>query len=173
MSTVALSDQPFVTEARQTAWVLDSGGERLTGGEYINVVTVGEALAWNRLQGNNKLMHPGFIPKWKFTVPPTTGAAEAEAPVVASRLVGNWPNPFNPATSIRFDLAQEGPVTLRIFDISGRLVRSLAVEHLSAGQHSVDWDGRNGSGGQAASGVYILEMVSGDYRGRHKMVLAR
>lgn len=173
VSTVALSDQPLEAPFEQTAFVLDAGGERLAGGPYISVTVLGEPFGFTPLSGIDKIMHPGFLAKCKL-FPPTTGTGEAEAPVTTSRLEGNWPNPFNPATSVRFDLAADSEVTLRIFDLQGRLVRDLVQgERFAAGQHSVAWDGRNTSGREVASGVYFLDMVAGEYRARHKMVMAR
>jgi hypothetical protein len=172
-STIALSDQPLQGGFQQTAVVLDAGGQRLAGGPYVSVTVLGEPFGFTPLRGTDKIMHPGYLSKCKL-FPTTAGTAETEAPIVASRLNGNWPNPFNPATSVRFDLAQDSEVTLRIFDIQGRLVRDLVQgERFTAGQHSVAWDGRNASGREVASGVYFLDMVAGDYHARHKMVMAR
>ncbi|NIW46374.1 MAG: hypothetical protein GWN14_16230, partial [candidate division Zixibacteria bacterium] len=61
----------------------------------------------------------------------------------------------NPATSITFELPQDVSVILKIFDIQGRLVRTLMNSQLSAGQHRVTWDGRNDNGSQVSSGVYL------------------
>lgn len=96
----------------------------------------------------------------------------ADLPSVTA-LRGNYPNPFNPATTIRFDLAAPGPVTLDVYDVAGRQVRSLlARESLAAGQHSVLWDGRDGSGRPAAAGIYLvrLQTAGGGYTGKIALV---
>ena len=75
------------------------------------------------------------------------------------QLEQNYPNPFNPTTTINYQLSTAGTVSLRIYDINGRLVRQLAVNSLqSAGQHRVRWDGRNDSGHLVASGVYFYRL---------------
>ncbi len=86
----------------------------------------------------------------------------AGTPVPAqTELVGNAPNPFNPHTVIRFTLgAADGgrPVSLRVFDATGRLVRTLHAGVLAPGPHAFAWDGTDGSGRQAASGVYLYRL---------------
>ncbi len=85
--------------------------------------------------------------------------AVAAPPLAAStRLLENEPNPFNPSTRIRFVLARAGVIDLRIFDTRGRMVRSLLAGKLAAGDHTVDWDGRDSRGQQLASGVYHLRL---------------
>jgi flagellar hook assembly protein FlgD len=74
---------------------------------------------------------------------------------------------------VNFDLGSAGPATLKIYDVSGRLVRTLVDAQLPQGSHKVSWDGRSENGQAMPSGVYMLEMVAPDYRGRHKLILAR
>nr|MBC8366249.1 T9SS type A sorting domain-containing protein [bacterium] len=77
----------------------------------------------------------------------------------SAALLGNFPNPFNPSTEIRFRLAEPGPVSLGIFDVSGRLVRQLRrAERLPAGDQSANWDGRTDRGDSAPSGVYFVRL---------------
>ncbi|NUQ40146.1 MAG: T9SS type A sorting domain-containing protein [Calditrichaceae bacterium] len=85
----------------------------------------------------------------------------------------NFPNPFNPETIIQFDLPMNGAVTLKIYDIRGRLVKTLADGEFPAGTHRVKWDGRDERGNEAASGVYLYHFVAGNYRQTRKMVLLR
>ncbi|MFO7654139.1 MAG: FG-GAP-like repeat-containing protein [Candidatus Krumholzibacteriia bacterium] len=73
-------------------------------------------------------------------------------------LHGAAPNPFNPATAIRFDLAAAGAVRLEVFAVDGRRVATLVDANLDAGAHSVRWDGRDGSGRMAASGNYVCRL---------------
>ncbi|MBX7151810.1 right-handed parallel beta-helix repeat-containing protein [bacterium] len=75
----------------------------------------------------------------------------------------NYPNPFNPTTAIRFGLPEEGRVVLTVYNILGQKIKELVNEARSAGYHQVDWNGKNESGVQVASGVYIyrLETISG------------
>gem|GEM_PF-1768099 len=88
--------------------------------------------------------------------------------------VGNCPNPFSAKTQIRFDLLRPGVVDLAVYDVRGRRVRQLlAGEVLSAGPHSVNWDGRSDSGAQLPPGVYLCRMQAGRAAGMHKMTLLK
>jgi hypothetical protein len=82
----------------------------------------------------------------------------------------NHPNPFNPTTVIRYELAQPGQVTLRIYDARGALVRDLYEGHRPAGRYEVGWDGENERGEQVASGVYFYVLQTPDVRQTRKMV---
>jgi len=84
----------------------------------------------------------------------------------------NYPNPFNPATTISFDLPKDGNVNLKIYDVTGRLVRVLVQEHKLAGAHTILWDGLDDAGQKVASGVYIYRMEFVDAAGE-KMVMTR
>ncbi len=173
-ATTALSDQHFVTEARQTAWVLSAAGGELRGGRLVGTATLGEGLVAAELRGTDKIMHPGFQAKKKL-LGPAPGAIGEDSPVPQgrTRLIGNAPNPFNPATMVRFNLAAAGVVTLRIYDVRGRLVRTLVAGSFPAGEHAVTWDGRSDGGAPVASGVYLLDMEAGGSHTQHKMTLAR
>ena len=84
------------------------------------------------------------------------------------------PNPFNPRTSIAFDLPAAGSVRLQIFDVSGRLIRTLvSAEQLAAGRNEYTWDGRDDGGREVASGVYFSHLVAGEFRATQRMALVR
>ncbi len=91
----------------------------------------------------------------------------------AASLAQNEPNPFNPTTSIRFTLASKEQVTLSIYDVSGRLVRSLVNEERGIGSHSVAWDGRDAAGNPAGSGLYFYRLNAGKFSDTKKMVLLK
>jgi hypothetical protein len=74
-------------------------------------------------------------------------------------LLGNSPNPFNPVTTIKFSVSTPGNVTLRIFNVHGALVKTLASGHYEAGVHEATWDGMTARGGRAASGVYYAKIT--------------
>ena len=84
-----------------------------------------------------------------------------------------YPNPFNPATTIRFTLGEAVRVRLRIYDVSGRFVRELADGRRGAGQHSETWDGTDQAGRGVSSGVYFYRLEAGSFIETKKMVLAR
>ncbi len=94
--------------------------------------------------------------------------------VVDGLLQQNVPNPFNPATVISYHVPSRTTVDLRIYDLSGRLVRVLrnaVVEE--GGGHEVGWDGRDDSGTAQVSGVYVYRLAVGDRVETRKMVLLR
>ncbi len=87
--------------------------------------------------------------------------------------VGNHPNPFNPLTKVEFALETAGPVRLDVYDMHGRLVRQLVSGSLEAGAHSVVWDGLDGDGRKAGSGVYLARLQASGQVAEHKMVLLK
>ncbi|HEX8916953.1 MAG TPA: VIT domain-containing protein [Chloroflexota bacterium] len=84
---------------------------------------------------------------------------------LTTELVGNFPNPFNPSTTITFSLGHEGApqVTIRIYDMLGRLVRTLVQDQLAPGVHQVSWDATDDAGHRVASGMYIVRMTAGRF----------
>ncbi|HIB04379.1 MAG TPA: T9SS type A sorting domain-containing protein, partial [Candidatus Marinimicrobia bacterium] len=101
--------------------------------------------------GCNALFAAGEITPTKFT------------------LYQNYPNPFNPTTTIRFDLVETWRATsLLIYDITGRVVETLVNEQIESGQHEIQWDAS-----QQASGIYFVELVSGENRKIQKMILLK
>jgi hypothetical protein len=85
----------------------------------------------------------------------------------------NVPNPFNPTTTISFDIGQPGRVDLRIYDVSGRLIRTLVSGELPSTRHTVEWDGRDDSGALASSGVYFYRLTTRDFDATKKMLLLK
>jgi beta-glucanase (GH16 family) len=83
------------------------------------------------------------------------------------------PNPFNPRTTLRYELPQAGPVRLEIFDLRGRRVRELVAGVLEAGSHAVTWDGRDHRGGEVATGVYLARISLGGEAATIRLTLAR
>ncbi len=88
-------------------------------------------------------------------------------------LYANYPNPFNPATTISFAVPRVSQVRLEIINILGQRVRLLVDKELSAGQHQVLWDGKDESGADAPSGVYLYRLKAGDFTETRKMVLMK
>jgi hypothetical protein len=95
------------------------------------------------------------------------------APGLATTLHANHPNPFNPTTTIRYELAAAGNVRLRVFDAAGRLVRTLVDTSEGAGAHDVTFDGRDDNGRPVASGVYFYRLDAGTTTQTRKMVLLK
>ncbi len=89
------------------------------------------------------------------------------------QLTGAVPNPFNPQTHIKFSLPRDAHVSLNLYDVSGRLVRSLVSNTMTAGDHSVRWAGRDDAGKSVASGTYFMRLVAGGETSVRSMVLVR
>jgi len=86
----------------------------------------------------------------------------ADGPVHVNGLSQNFPNPFNPMTTVRFSLSEKGPVNITVYDVDGRKVRVLVDGVREAGPHSLVWDGKNGAGQPLASGVYFVRYTVGE-----------
>jgi hypothetical protein len=86
---------------------------------------------------------------------------------------GNFPNPFNPQTTIKFTLPEAQDVRMEIFDIRGYRVRVLVNEHMPAGAHSVVWNGRDGHGRSVASGTYFYRVQAGPLNDVRRMLLVK
>jgi len=97
---------------------------------------------------------------------------QAETPK-AYRLAQNFPNPFNPMTTIRYDMKAKGLVTVKIYDVAGRLVRTLVDDVKDAGAYSAVWDGRNNGGAGVASGIYFYKMETAGFSASKKLVMLR
>ncbi len=87
----------------------------------------------------------------------------------------NAPNPFNPSTTIKFAVPEgkAGPVTLKVYDVRGRLVRSLVDGFKEAGDYTVFWGGIDENGQNVSSGVYFYRMIAGDFTQTRKMVMLK
>ena len=88
-------------------------------------------------------------------------------------LYQNYPNPFNPTTEIKFSIPKSGNVELRVYDILGRVVIELANKNFATGSYSVTWDGKNDSGIQVPSGVYIYIIKAGQFISSKKMIFIK
>jgi hypothetical protein len=88
-------------------------------------------------------------------------------------LLANYPNPFNAGTQIFFNLAETGPVTLKIYDILGREVQTLIQGTQDAGRHEVRWNGLDSHGRQVPSGIYFYRLATRGFVQSRKMVVIR
>ncbi len=87
--------------------------------------------------------------------------------------LGNYPNPFNPSTQIRYALPSNSTVELNIYDITGKHIKQLFYGQQSAGQHTAVWDGLNQHGARASSGIYIVHLTTDEQSSSLKIVLAK
>ncbi len=111
--------------------------------------------------------HPG-------TPPSSIGLCNTPIVPQGYRLYPCYPNPFNPSTTIRYDLPDETSVTLRIFDLRGSLVNTLVQETQTAGTYQVRWNGHNENASPVAAGIYIYQIqTSSGFLHSEKMILLK
>ncbi|MEN8007986.1 MAG: choice-of-anchor D domain-containing protein [Candidatus Krumholzibacteriota bacterium] len=104
---------------------------------------------------------------------PETEIKLAGIPVVATRLLPNIPNPFNPQTDIRFELSRPQQARVAVYDVTGRLVKTLADGYLVAGPHTRVWQGRDNGGRRVPSGAYYLRLTTDGRVDHRKMMLLK
>jgi len=90
-----------------------------------------------------------------------------------TRIIGNYPNPFNPSTTFRYGLREPGQVSLKVYNMLGQLVRTIVDEQQVEGYHEALWDGRNEIGATVASGIYVYRMTAGNFVETKRMILMK
>ena len=89
------------------------------------------------------------------------------------RLHQNYPNPFNHMTTLQYELPEDGPVNITIYDINGGVVTNLISSQQSAGYKSIQWNTTNNTSLQVSTGLYFYMMQTGEFRQTKKMVLLK
>jgi hypothetical protein len=115
------------------------------------------------LQGT-KVMVPDLLP---------LGVDDEVALPAETKLVGNYPNPFNPSTTIQFSLKQSGNARVEVFNLLGQKITTLINERMEAGNHSLVWSGKDSRGNDVSSGIYFYKLVTDDYSSTRKMALTK
>jgi hypothetical protein len=87
--------------------------------------------------------------------------------------LANYPNPFNPETTISYSIPQNGGVVMNIYNLRGQLVKHLLHENQTAGIHSLTWNGKNDNNNPVASGVYFCRISSDGKQQTRKMLLLK
>lgn len=114
----------------------------------------------------------GSVP-WNIASAKPAVISRNESIPESGKLDVNYPNPFNPATMIRFELPQATQITIKIYNTLGQEIRTLANSQYQAGIHSLRWDGKDNNGNSVASGVYLYQLRAGDFSQIKKMSLLR
>ena len=141
-----------------------------------NQLTQGTALAALLVNNNDPLRPVASVPVRLDVV---TGVDEEELGIPETFQLGqNYPNPFNPSTTIRFGLPEQATVSLRIYNLLGQEIATLAEGEMSAAYHRVVWNGRNSAGAQVATGMYFYRFeatgVSGEkFNSLKKLILLK
>jgi hypothetical protein len=137
-----------------------------------------EAVAGEDFRFVDGYVEPGKTYRYHLAVEDEDGrflspTSEVTIPVRETVLLQNKPNPFNPVTTIRFVLPAAQPVTLSVYDSSGKLVRTLVTETRGVGPHEVEWDGTDNMGNRVGSGVYFYRLDAGKFQQSRKMLLLK
>ncbi|NIM18927.1 MAG: T9SS type A sorting domain-containing protein [Candidatus Latescibacteria bacterium] len=94
-------------------------------------------------------------------------------PQFTNSLAQNYPNPFNPSTTIKYSIKARASVSLKIYNVTGQLVKTLVNEEKPAGEYTKGWNGRNDAGNPVSSGVYFYKLVTKNFTQTKKMVLLK
>jgi len=144
-------------------------GIRPDGGQMVFISGRGYRYNHDQERGNVEYILSNFFGE------PYDSPVDVEAPPAgpAFALGQNVPNPFNPQTTIRFSVPDTRGVTLRVYDVAGRLVNTLVERQYPAGTHVINWNGTDRRGASVASGVYFYKIIAGTDVATKKMVLLR
>jgi hypothetical protein len=113
--------------------------------------------------------YPAWTDTMVIHVSPLVGVKEEPLGIpLTTKLEQNYPNPFNPVTRIKYQLAAQAHVTLKVFDVLGREVATLVNEVKQPGSYTVQWDGSG-----VASGVYFYRLVAGEFQSIKKMIVLK
>lgn len=155
------SDHPGAKLAAQA----DGRYAELVTGEYLDLEFPAEPVL-DGVQRSLVLMTKGYFLQW-------FGHQDAARPL-AFGLNGNYPNPFNPSTTIRYSLAAEAAVRLEVFNVLGQQVRTLVADVTQpAGSYEAYWDGTNDNGQFVGSGVYLYRLNAADFVETRKMIILK
>ena len=177
LQATGLSAPEFVYPASGHAAILSQATAN-SAGSTARVIFSGFSYHYIRDQNSDfppaRVEHLYDILNWlQNGVNPPVGLDEPSQ--LVNRLDLNYPNPFNPTTTIRYYITQRVHVSLRIYNVAGQLVRTLVDEAQSPRTEgfTVVWDGRNDHGGPVSSGVYLYRLVAGGFDATKKMVVLR
>lgn len=107
-----------------------------------------------------------------FEVSPSA-VAEDIMPSAVSAILGNYPNPFNPSTTISYYLASSASLELEIYNIKGQRIKKLLNAPQTAGKHTLSWNGRDDNGNEVGSGIYFIKLSDGKLTDTRKMTLIK
>lgn len=124
-------------------------------------------------EGTGSLVEAGIDDFMIIAFNSTSAVGDDMISLRPTQLGQNRPNPFNPITEISFNLAQAGPVKLAVYDVTGRLVRTLVQENLDAGPQLVRWNGSGNDGRTVASGVYFYRLQADGQSHSKRMMLLK
>ncbi len=128
---------------------------------------------WRVLSKTDNGSTSSYSTTGSFTTSGATAVEEQETIPTAYELSQNYPNPFNPTTRINFAIPQNSFVTIKVYDMLGREVKTLINQQMVSGNHSIDWNADNNLGIKVATGMYIYRITAGNFVSTKKMVLIK
>lgn len=159
-----LTDQVGWTSGRGTTFMTTNGGETWAQLPLDGII--------NRFRMfGDSLGYAVGRRVYKFTGRVTTDLEAEPALPVAAHLKANYPNPFQGETTIGYTVYDPGPVSLKVFDVLGRPVRTLVADVLASGTYQAQWDGTDAAGRRVGSGVYVYVLQAGPRRESRRMVI--
>ncbi|MFC1898370.1 T9SS type A sorting domain-containing protein [Candidatus Cloacimonadota bacterium] len=151
-------DNAQITNTTETSYE----HENVPAGTYIyNVAAVYDGNWEGELSDDAEVVHEN-----------PNGADPNLIPMITT-LEGNFPNPFNPTTTIKFGLHEDQQVAIIIYNIKGEKVRTLVNDELNTGYYNMLWNGKDDNNKPASSGIYFYKMKAGDYQETKKMILMK
>jgi hypothetical protein len=149
--------------------IIGSAGFPGSSTNYRSNGTLGQSTPVGKGSGANGSLSAGsWVIGWGRT---TTGVILPG--IVNNELFQNYPNPFNPSTTIKFTVANEGLVQVKVFNVKGEVVRNLVDEYKTPGTYQSMWDGRNDRSEKVATGVYFCSLRIGSFNSTKKMILVK
>ncbi len=157
----------FNNETIIDSLILDRG-EDFINFEETNILHTNYSFWLKALLSDGSLSESTNVVSW----PTNVNNNDSDIPYLV-HLEDNYPNPFNPETTISFYIPTSGNLSLDIFNLRGQKIKSLVNEHKNAGQHKIVWDGRDDNNKRLASGIYLYKLKSGNYTRSKKMILLK
>jgi hypothetical protein len=149
------------------------GGDNESGFGNNHVANIDDFEAQSVLEAQFGSIYPVFYTEWDYDKKMLTAVEFASGSPETYVLGPNYPNPFNPVTSIRYTLPKSGSVSMRIYNAKGELVNTLVDGSMPAGEHRVSWDGADSRGMQAGTGLYFCRFEAGSFSKTLKMMIIR
>ncbi|MDD2332402.1 MAG: T9SS type A sorting domain-containing protein, partial [Candidatus Cloacimonetes bacterium] len=135
-----------------------------TGIIALDIKRISEDIIWKCFLGNYNR---------SGNVYQTTPVVEENTPEIVTALGLNYPNPFNPSTTITYSLKNPGKISLAIYNLKGQLVRNLIHQDMPAGNHQITWNGLDNNGSKASSGIYLYKFQADGVSQSKKMIMLK
>ncbi len=169
LASLACSASRSQAEMVLSTVALSAGGGVSSSASLAALAVAGQPIAGYASSGSLSI-HAGFVPC--IEADGVSNVSDGEHPPL-TRLRGVAPNPFHSRTSIGFDIARSNHTTVRIYDVAGRLIRTLLDSRLEPGTFSAEWDGVGPDGVRVGAGIYYCQIHSGGVRETQKLTIIR